>query len=43
MRDVLIHDYMSVDVETVWLTAKVKIPPIKSLLNKFSRGLDERY
>ena len=36
MRDVLIHDYISVDVETVWLTVKEKIPPIKPLLEKLT-------
>jgi uncharacterized protein with HEPN domain len=29
MRDKLIHDYMGVDVETVWLTVREDIPPFK--------------
>lgn len=40
MRDVLVHDYINVDVETVWLTAKQKVPQLKRLLEKIAR--DER-
>ncbi len=40
MRDILVHDYINVDVETVWLTAKEKIPQIKLLLEKLVK--DER-
>jgi len=32
MRDVLIHDYFEVDIETVWETVKTDIPKTKSLL-----------
>ena len=39
MRDVLIHDYIGVDVETVWLTVKEKIPQIKPLIEKMARDL----
>jgi uncharacterized protein with HEPN domain len=39
MRDVLIHDYIGVDVETVWLTVKDKIPQIKPLIEKMARDL----
>ena len=39
MRDVLIHDYISVDVETVWLTVKDKIPQIRPLIEKMARDL----
>ncbi len=28
MRDILIHDYFGVDIETVWLTVKDKIPQV---------------
>jgi uncharacterized protein with HEPN domain len=34
MRDVLAHDYFGVDEETVWLTAKEKIPQLKPLIEK---------
>ena len=34
MRDVLIHDYFGVDVETVWLTVTEKIPEIQDLITK---------
>jgi len=34
MRDVLVHDYFGVDEETVWLTAKEKIPQLRSSIEK---------
>lgn len=37
MRDILVHDYINVDVETVWLTAKEKVPQLKRLLEKYTR------
>ncbi len=39
MRDVLIHDYIGVDIETVWLTVKEKIPQIKPLIEKMARDV----
>jgi len=30
MRDKLIHDYMGVDVETVWLTVRENLPSFKT-------------
>ncbi len=39
MRDVLIHDYISVDVETVWLTANNKIPQLRPLIDKMAKEL----
>ena len=32
MRDVLIHDYFRVDIETVWETVKSDIPKTKDIL-----------
>ena len=32
MRDILIHEYFGVDLETVWETVKTDIPSIKPLL-----------
>lgn len=32
MRDVLIHDYMGVDIKTVWKVAKERLPEIKPLI-----------
>ena len=32
MRDVLIHDYMGVDLMTVWKVAKERLPEIKRLV-----------
>ena len=34
MRDILIHDYFGVDVETVWLTVTQKIQEVKPLIQK---------
>lgn len=34
MRDILIHDYFGVDVETVWKTVTEKIPEVKPLIKK---------
>ena len=34
MRDKLVHDYFGVDVETVWLTAKEDLPPLRSEIEK---------
>jgi len=34
MRDVLIHDYIDVDLEIVWKTASESIPILKALLEK---------
>jgi uncharacterized protein with HEPN domain len=34
MRDILIHEYFGVDIETVWLTVTKKIPEIKPLIKK---------
>jgi uncharacterized protein with HEPN domain len=32
MRDVLIHDYMEVDLKTVWKVAQERLPELKPLL-----------
>lgn len=34
MRDVLIHDYMGVDLKTVWNVAKERLPELKNLLEE---------
>ena len=36
MRDVLIHDYIDVDLNIVWKTASESIPGLKALLNKLT-------
>jgi uncharacterized protein with HEPN domain len=39
MRDVLIHNYMGVDLKTVWKVAKERLPELKQLLeNLFSNS-----
>ena len=35
MRDVLIHDYIDVDLNIVWKTASESIPGLEALLRKF--------
>lgn len=34
MRDVLIHDYMGVDLKTVWKVAKERLPELKVFLEE---------
>ncbi|MGR3302854.1 MAG: HepT-like ribonuclease domain-containing protein [Candidatus Scalindua sp.] len=41
MRDVLIHDYFGVDVETVWLTVNEKTPHIKPIVEKMLKELND--
>ncbi len=36
MRDVLIHDYMGVDLITVWKVAQERLPKLKPLLERLS-------
>ena len=36
MRDVLIHDYMGVDLITVWKVAQERLPELKPLLERLS-------
>jgi uncharacterized protein with HEPN domain len=39
MRDVLIHEYFGVDLETVWETVKANIPKTKPLINTILKSL----
>jgi len=39
MRDILIHDYFGVDMETVWLTVTEKITETKPLIQKILEKL----
>ncbi len=39
MRDVLIHDYFAVDIETVWETIKTDIPKTKVILAQVLENL----
>ena len=34
LRDVLIHDYMGVDLKTVWKVVQERLPELKTLLGK---------
>lgn len=40
MRDKLIHDYVGVDAETVWLVVKDRIPPIRPLIEQALQDLE---
>ena len=39
MRDVLIHDYMGVDLMTVWKVSQERLPELKSLFEKLVLGV----
>jgi uncharacterized protein with HEPN domain len=42
MRDILIHEYFGVDLETVWQTVRVNIPQTKPLLSAFLALVQEK-
>jgi len=35
MRDVLIHDYIGVDVDEVWDVASARVPELQAVLEQF--------
>ena len=39
MRDVLIHDYFGVDIEVVWKTASLDLPPLKINIQKIINSI----
>ena len=39
MRDVLIHDYAGVDLQTVWLTVQEDIPKVKPFIQRLVKEL----
>lgn len=39
MRDILIHDYASVDVHETWIVATADIPKLKRNIEKLKREL----
>jgi uncharacterized protein with HEPN domain len=38
MRDVLIHDYIGVDLDEVWNVASSRIPELRAALEQFLAG-----
>ena len=38
MRDVLIHDYIGVDLDEVWNVASFRIPELQAVLEQFLTG-----
>jgi uncharacterized protein with HEPN domain len=40
MRDVLIHDYIGVDLDEVWNVASSRIPELQAVLEEFLSGED---
>ena len=38
MRDVLIHDYIGVDLDEVWNVASSRIPELQAVLEEFLRA-----
>ena len=43
MRDILIHEYFGVDLETVWETVKTDIPSIKPLLVELLNNIKKEH
>jgi uncharacterized protein with HEPN domain len=43
MRDVLIHDYMGVDLKTVWKVAQERLPELQSMLEGLQFGTTEPF
>ncbi|MDI7258323.1 MAG: DUF86 domain-containing protein [Thermodesulfobacteriota bacterium] len=43
MRDILIHEYFGVDLETVWETVKTDIPSIKPLIVKLLNNIKTKH
>ncbi len=41
MRDKLIHDYFGVRLDVVWEAVKKELPPLKSLIQKVLRDMEE--
>ena len=41
MRDVLIHDYFGVDLQTVWLTATEDVPKVKPYIEQIVKELSD--
>ena len=42
MRDRLIHEYHGVNLETIWATARERVPPLKPLLEKVLEETEEK-
>jgi len=40
MRDILIHDYLGIDLYSVWKTVENDLPKLKSDLKAMLRGID---
>ena len=38
MRDVLIHDYIGVDLDEVWNVAFFRVPELQAMLERFLAG-----
>ena len=41
LRDILIHNYMGVDLETVWSVVEKDLPLFKEQIKNFLKSLDE--
>ncbi len=41
LRDVLIHDYMGVDLDSIWNVVTVDLPPLKTNLKNIIKYLTE--
>ncbi len=41
MRDILIHDYLGIDLDTTWQVAYTEIPRLKQKMLKVKRDLEK--
>jgi uncharacterized protein with HEPN domain len=42
MRDKLIHDYFGVDLQVVWKTVQIDLPPLKTIFEQITRELSKK-
>lgn len=42
MRDKLIHEYFGIDLEIVWLVVNDELPPIKPMIQKVLKDIEDR-
>lgn len=40
MRDILIHDYLGIDLNTTWQVAQTEIPELKQKMSKIKKDLE---
>ncbi len=43
MRDILVHDYLGLDLEITWNVAQVEIPELKAKMLEVGKDLEAEY